>query len=356
MGAVKTTDALARLAAFELPGASDQPIEVDSPEELLAAADAERVLPWVAGAVDAGLYPAATDDWRRRLRERHLRAVQTALGTHAAAASVVTRLAEAGITDVRVLKGCATGPLDHPRPTDRFSSDVDLLVAPSDLPAVLAAFPDSPGPAARRERWQLMYGKATTVQDDHGTEIDIHTMLGQGYFGLAIPLEELMATPDPYTIGGVPMLALDGPNRLIHAALHAAASNYTGMHSRRDVLQLALGGPVDWTEAIDRARRWKIDALIARGIVTAWSTFEVEGHPLLEWAQHHEPAGRQRVALRLVGERQGGHLLTAPLALPPHRWPGYAIPLVFPSRAYLAERGGGWSSRARSVVSSLRPR
>jgi hypothetical protein len=118
----------------------------------------------------------------------------------------------------------------------------------------------------RRERWQQVYGKGTTVHDDHGTEIDIHTMLGQGYFGLAIPLDELMASPDPYTIGGVPMLALDGPNRLIHAALHVAASDYTGMHSRRDVLQLALGGRS--TGRGDRSSHaLEGRCLIARGIV-----------------------------------------------------------------------------------------
>jgi hypothetical protein len=151
------------------------------------------------------------------------------------------------------------------------------------------------------------------------------------------------------------MLALDGPSRLFNAALHVAASDYTGMHSRRDVLHLALISGVDWRESINRASRWKVDALMARGVVNAWDTFDVEAHPLLEWAQQHQAKGRQRVALRLAGDRVGGHLLTAPLALRPHRWPGYVLPLLFPSRAYLAERGGGWSGRARSILRGLKP-
>ena len=355
---VNTIEALARLAAHGLPGAATSPVDVDSLEELLAAAEAQRVVPWVSAAVDAGLVPQATEEWQRRLRERVLASVQTTLGTHAAAASVVTRLAAGGVTDVRVLKGCATGPLDHPRPTDRFSSDVDLLISRDDLLKALATFSTSPVPCAPGSpRWQQHYGKGATVHDDHGVEVDIHVMLGQGYFGLAIPFGELMAHADDFTIGGVQMSGLDGPSRLMHAAHHVGvpSATYSGIHSRRDVLQLALASDDHWQEAIDRATRWKVDALVARGVVTAWSAFDVDPHPLLEWAQRHEPVGRQRVALQLVDDHHGGHFLTAPLALPPQRWPGYVLPLMFPSRAYLAEQGATWSGRARSVISSLKP-
>jgi hypothetical protein len=285
-------------------------------------------------------------------------AVQMTLGAHAAVASVVTQLGAVGVADVRVLKGCATGPLDYQRPTDRFSSDVDLLLPRDDLPKALSTFSNPPVICAPGwPRWEQRYGKGSTVHDDHGLEIDIHSMLGQGYFGLSIPFDELMDRPDPFTIGGVKLFGLDGPNRLIHAAHHVGVSSagYTGMHSRRDVLQVALVGSVDWREAIDRATRWKVDALVARGVATAWSTFEVDSHPLLEWAQHHEAVGRQRVALRLVGNHHGGHFLTAPLALAPHRWPGYVLPLMFPSPAYLADRGIGRAARVRSVMRALKP-
>ena len=352
---MNTPFALARLAAFGLPGAPQDAIELDDPDGLIVAAEAQRVLPWVAASVDAGLVTGATDEWRTRLRQHQIGAAQTTMAAHAAAISVIRRLADAGVTDVRVLKGCATGHLDYGRPVDRFSTDVDLLVRPQDLATVVAQFPDTDVPAPRRAYWQDHYGKSTTVITDVRVEIDIHTMLGQGYFGLVIPLDELMAAPEEFSISGVPMLALDGPNRLIHAANHAAASNHKGMHSIRDVVQLVLVTEVDWREAIDRATRWHVEALFARGVVEAWDTFPVPSHPLAEWARDQRPHGRQRLAFGLVGDRPRGHLLTAPLALPPHRWPGYVGPLLFPSRAYLAENRKGWGIRARAILDELRP-
>ncbi len=110
------------------------------------------------------------------------------MSAHAAATSVVGRLAAAGITEVRVLKGCATGHLDYRRPVDRFSTDVDLLVRREDLATVIAQFPDTAVPAPRRAYWQYQYGKSTTVLTETFVEIDIHTMLGQGYFGRVIPI------------------------------------------------------------------------------------------------------------------------------------------------------------------------
>lgn len=358
MVVVNTVDALARLAAFGLPGAATSPVDVEALDELLMVAEAQRVVSWVSAAVDAGLVPQATEEWQQDVRERELVAAQMTLRAHAATASVVTRLTTGGVTDIRVLKGCATGPLDHPRPTDRFCSDVDLLISRDDLPRALATFSDGPINAPTgSERWQQRYGRGPAVHDDHGLEIDLHTMLREGYFGLTIPFGELVADAQPFTIGGVTMYGLDGPNRLIHAAHHVGlpTASYTGMHSRRDVLQLALVSEVDWREAIDRATRWKVDALVAQGVVAAWSTFEVDSHPLLEWAQRHRAVGRQRVAMCLVGRRHQGDFLTGPLALAPHRWPGYVLPLMFPSRTYLAEHETGRVKRIGALIRGRGP-
>jgi hypothetical protein len=352
---VNTVDALARLAGFGLPGIDTSVVTLDHPDELLTAAEAGRALPWVAASVEAGEVHGVSDSWRSDLRRRQLGAVQTTMAAHAAATSVVSRLASAGVSDVRVLKGCASGQLDYVRAVDRFSTDVDLLVQRDDLATVLEQFLVTAVPAPRRDYWQYHYGKSTTVLTETFVQIDIHTMLGQGYFGSVIPVDELMDSPVSFSIGDTPMSALDGPNRLIHAANHVAASHHKGLHSIRDVLQLVLVSDVDWAEAIVRVQRWKADALFARGVVEAWGAFALPSHPLLEWAQRQAPHGRQRLAFGLVGERPRGHLLTAPLALPPHRWPGYVLPLVFPSRAYLAENRKGWGSRAKAMLTEVLP-
>ena len=148
------------------------------------------------------------------------------MAAHAVAHHTIERLGQAGWTDVRVLKGCATGHLDYARPTDRYSSDVDLLVSTVD-PALLAqVFPAEAIPAPRRRRWQKRYGKATTIVGEHGVELDLHVTIGDGYFGLVIPPDELRQHAEAFDIAGTRMLALDGPGRLLHAAMHIGYGHY----------------------------------------------------------------------------------------------------------------------------------
>ena len=194
------------------------------------------------------------------------------------------------------------------------------------------------------------------MRDGGGVEIDLHTMLTHGYFGLAVPIEELMTDREPFEIGGVEMYALDRPSRLLHAANHAWASEHVGMHSARDVLQLALADDNTWPEAINRARRWNVDGLFALGVMKAWHMFEIEGHPLLDWAQRHRPDARQRLALKLMGNRAHGPQMTGPLALPFHRWPGYVAPFLYPSREFLAQRGESRRALGARIVREIRER
>ena len=351
---MNAADTLARLAAFGLPGASTEPVTVDGLGELIGLAEQRRALSWVRQAVEVGAVRNMTTDFEQVLRTRHLGAVQTTLAAHAATVRLVERLAAAGITDVRILKGCATGHLDYPRPADRFSTDVDVLIPACDLEQLASAFPPGAIPEPRRRQWQERYGKSTTVIDEHRVEIDLHVAISEGYFGLAMNVDDLRRDPVRFTIGPIEALALDGPNRLLHAAVHVGSSPQANYNSARDVLQLALVSDVGWFEAKERAERWRVDALFALGVRRAWETFAVEPHPLLDWARSHRTAGRQRLAIRMVGDRPRGLLLTAPLALPVRNWPGYVIPILAPSPAYLAENQKTRSSRLKSIVAELK--
>ena len=308
------------------------------------------MLHWLSSAVSMGLVEPVTPEEHDRLRRQTLSAVQTTLASHAAAATIVSRLKKAGVDDVRVLKGCATGILDYSPVGYRYSTDVDVLVRASDYDAVFSIFPAEVLPASRSDRWKRHTAQERTACDANGIEIDVHMALTQGYFGLVVPPADLMRHADRFEIGGTEMLALDGPGRLIHAAVHTAQSEYVGLHSARDVLQLALVSEVDWREAVERVTRWRIDGLFALGVVDAWSRFAVAGHPLLEWAQKLRPDARQRLALRIVGNHPRRHVLTAPLGIPLHRWPGFFVPLVWPSREFLAERGSTRIGHLRAMV------
>ena len=346
--------AVARLAAVGLAGAETARICLGDADAVLARAAAQRVLPWVAAADATGLIEGVSDEWRQSLRRQRISAALTTLAAHAAAASVVTRLRAIGVTDIRVLKGCATGHVDYDRAVDRYSTDVDLLIRSQDLALALTVFPQEQIPVPRRPGWDVRYGRATTVRLETGVEIDIHRTLAHGYFGLAIPIDELFQYTDTFSIGGTTMVTLDGPGRLIHAALHLATSEHAGLHSTRDVAQLILTSKVDWEEAVRRAQRWRIDGIVARGVQLAWQRLAAPHHPIVDWAGGVRVTGRQAVALRSVGGAHVRQFLTAPLALPLHRWPGYVGPIVLPSRAYLAEHGKSWTQRAGGLLGRVR--
>jgi hypothetical protein len=352
---VNAAEALWRVGAYGLPGANSESIVVDSFDELVDIAESQRMLPWLSAMVEDGRIDRVTEEDRIELRKQTLAAIQSTLAAHSAAASVISRLREAGVTDVRVLKGCATAYLDYAPLGRRFSSDVDLLVRLDDYDTVLSVFPSSDIPPRRSARFQGRYGKATTVVDESGVEIDIHTMLTHGYFGLAFSAAELMTSPEDFEIGGVEMQALDQPNRLLHAATHVGASEYFGMHSARDVLQLVLVGGADWILTVQRATAWGIDGLFAVGVLKAWELFAVDSHPIVYWAAAHCPTGRQQLALRIAVNRKHGPQMTGPLALPLHRWPGYILPFVFPSHEFLAARGERWTELVRRFAREVRP-
>ncbi len=349
-----THAALRRLAAHGLPGCDGEPVAADSPDHLLLIAESQRVLPQLYRAVCAGTVAHVTEAWIDRLRDRTMAAAETTLAAHAAAMHVVRKLDDIGIDDVVILKGCATAHLDYERAADRFSSDVDVLIPGDAIDDVMAEFAALDEVAVRGRRWNRRYGHSTTLQGWNGVELDMHVRIAQAYVGLSIPPDQLRIDTVPFSIGDVPMCGLDGPNRLIHAAVHARSVNI-GLHSQRDVPQLVLLSGVDWEEAVRRADRWQIGHFFALGVLAAWRSFELPAHPLTEWAEQHRPTGRREiVASRIAADRLRGNVLVAPLALPAHEWPGYLWPLMFPARAYVADNDKGWRTRLRIFRSEVR--
>ena len=342
-------EALARLAPVALPGAVTEPVIVDLPDHLLRLATERHALSWLSQALGAGMIANATPEFSDAVRAAHLDAVRVTMAAHAATVLTVARLRNAGWTDVLVLKGCATGHLDHAHPTDRYSSDVDLLVSTGDQALLARVFGAGAVPVPRRRGWQARYGKSTTILDDNGIELDLHLTLSDGYFGLVVPPDELRRHVERFEMAGIELAAFDGPGRLLHAAIHAGSS-HVNLNSARDVLQLLVVTGVDWRAAVDRATRWNVESLMALGVRRVFDAFVVAPHPILEWAQRHRASGRQRLALALAGDRPRGPLLTAPLALPVKRWPGYVAPLLFPSREYLAANNLQPGARAKRLL------
>jgi hypothetical protein len=344
-------NAVRHLAVHGLPGVSTEVIVVESFDDLLDVVHHARVIPFVRDAVDHRRVEGATDAFRSELEQRTRRAAAATLATHAALVDAVGRLRAVGVDPI-VLKGCATAHLDHQRPHQRASSDVDVLVPPGSLTDVLAAGIGVP-PALRSERWQRRYAKSTAIRDHRGTEIDLHQRLAQGYPGLRIPHDELTANLESFEVGGVELRAFDAPGRLLHAAVHAGASARVGLHSLRDVPQLVLVGDVDWHETVRRAESWRIEGFASAGVLRAWNAFPLPDHPLAAWARSVRSGRRERAARWSHDRLWAGTELSGLVAMAPHHWPGYLGPLVFPSRAYLRSEGVTWTGRVQRTVDRI---
>ncbi len=343
---------VARIAAGTLPGAANELVEITSSIDLLNRAEARRLLGPLRQAVADGTVVGATREWSALLEARQRAALGTTMAAHAATAEIVGQLAERGINTL-VLKGCATGHLDHVRAADRFSSDVDVLVHPNDLVATLDVLAPGDRPVWRSDRWQREYGKSVTIETPHAVHIDVHTALTDGYFGTSIPFDALTAQRESFEIAGRQVAALDAPSRLLHAALHIAMSSDYGLNSALDVPLLVLDHPTNWREMTARAERWRIETAVAAGVRRAWTDFGLDDHPVVAWAESITPGRRQRWAWSLAQSRPGGYHLTSPLALPMWRWPGYVGPILAPRRDYLDARGVSRRSHFTGIVRQM---
>jgi hypothetical protein len=353
---LSTPDALRRIGAWGLPSGTTTPFRPAAPDELLLQVDQHLVTGHALAAVDAGLVDVG-EAWRAGLARRHLEALHRTLLVEAVLVEAVELLGDAGVR-CRVLKGGATAHLDHADPALRSFRDADILVPAGQLAAAgtaLARVTEAvPTLAPPTERWGQRFGKELAFRHREGVEVDVHQYLVSGYFGLAVDGTELFEAVERFTVAGRELVALDGPGRLVHAALHAGASSGVGLHSARDVAQLALVSEVGWEEAVRRCRRWHVDGLFALGVLAAWARLGLADHPFPAWARAHRPDRRQRAALALAARAGGDQRLSGPLALGPHRWPGYLGPLLRPDDAHLVGlgrvRGDHWRTGLRKLL------
>lgn len=345
--------ALRHLVSWGLDGGPTEPVELGSQSGLGPLVEFHQVTGVVLAALDADaasdVDPQLVDD----LAGRHVRLLHRTLAAEADLVVVARRL-DAGGVDIRVLKGCATAHLDYGDPASRTTSDVDILVRDADLARASEIVGDLVDRAAtvpdRRASWTERYGKDRTVRLRSGGELDLHRMLVPGFHGL-VDDHDWFANPESFSVAGTELLAPSAIDRLTHAIAHAGYSDHVRYHSIRDVPVLLAEVEDDWREAVDRHPRWR--GLLARGVEVVWEHFDLEPHPLREWAAMVEPDWRERVALRthqLPGSRQhwGGVVAVAPW-----RWPGLLLPIIVPSRDYLAHHGRTSASHVGATVTKI---
>jgi hypothetical protein len=334
---------LRHLVSWGLVGGPTEPVDVTGVDGLASLAEQHRVTGVVLAALDDGAATGVPDELVDDLADRHLRLLQQSLMAEADLVFVARLFQAAGI-EFRVLKGLATAHLDHADPALRLTSDVDLLVRRGQLDAATEvlrphvdwelSYPD------RSARWVERYGKDRTLKLRDGSWIDLHQMLVSGYWGLVLDHDQFFEDGERYSIAGTEMTALSPEHRLLHVLLHSGYSHVVKMQSFRDVALLSARSALSVPELAARPENQPIRGLLARGAQRTCELLDID-ESWSNWAPDVKPGVRELVAFRALARVR--HHWSGVLAIGPHRWPGYVLPIAFPNKRYIE-----WFGRTRS--------
>jgi hypothetical protein len=236
----------------------------------------ERVIPLLYSIVDT--QPTdLTDEQRDEIRGRMGTAMSRCVQLEHHLVVVVRLLGEIGVRSA-VLKGGATAHLDYPDPSWREVGDVDLLIDPTDRVRATELL--------TRRGWTQGYPlprghehsthAVTFVRD--GMELDLHQRVAHRALGLLIPTRELLDRTVSFEVAGSTMHALDEIDRLVHSAVHAVTSRGPNrrLSSVADVLLAAHRRAHTAPEVLARAERWRVRAIVERGVRDAYAVAQLD--------------------------------------------------------------------------------
>ncbi|MEO6630028.1 MAG: nucleotidyltransferase family protein [Aquihabitans sp.] len=284
------------------PGAS--PIEplgsAHQPQELVDLARAERLLGPLLVAVDAGAL-ALPDRVVTDVLRDHQEAMLWCLHLDANLLEVALWFEGAGGVDFRVLKGSAVSHLDEPDPSLRFFSDLDLLIAASDMDRAIAVL-ERHGAVRRlpqrRPGFDRRFGKGVGMTCSDGMEIDVHRTLTGLAHGFRIPLDDLFADPEAFQVGGETFLALSAPHRALHAAYHAVAgSQFPPLRTLRDMAGYLGREDLGPEVLAPIAERWGGTAVLAEAVRATLDACPVDIVVWEEWLARVEVDPAETVLL-----------------------------------------------------------
>lgn len=301
------------------------PLSDDRWRTFLGMIGTERLAGPLARAVQDGRV-AATEEQADACHDLHRRSMATALLLDRTLLEVVERLAADGV-EVLVLKGSAAAHLDYESPSLRSYGDVDLLVEGDRMDAARVVLEGAGGQrlyVQRQSDFDRRFTKSVTVRMPNDVEVDLHRTLAPGPFGLTIDLEELVATPEPFVVGGVSLVALARSRRFVHSCYHATLGRArTRLVPLCDVVATA---PRDEWElhAVDAlVRHWACQLVVQRALDTTTRTLGWEPvSPLRQWrAELRSDRQKERWLTAYSGaDRSDRRLAVYSLEALPH-WP-----------------------------------
>ena len=221
----------------------------------------------------------ALDDWQRGVAaEMHLDVMATMVRFEFDLLLALQALTSAGV-DHAVLKGVATAHLDYASPAMRQFGDVDILVRPADVSRTLDAFHKIGWEQAYvLPRHHLSFTHAITLRSGTRVELDLHQRIAHRGLGRLIPVDELLASTESFTLGEREIRALSRPARLVHAGVHVIASrgDYRRLSSTADVLVLAEACRTDVPAVQALAERWHVWPIVVSAVADAYAQARLE--------------------------------------------------------------------------------
>lgn len=201
--------------------------------------------------------------------------------------------ADAGGVEFIVLKGAAVAHLDEVDPSQRSFADLDLLVAAPDMDRALDAL-QAHGAERRipqhHRGFDRRFVKGVGLTCPDGIEIDVHRTLCVGALGFRIPLGELFARPDHFTVGGERFAALRLEHRALHAAYHAVVgSTEPALHTLRDLSRYLARPELPPEVLVAEADRWGGSTVLWSAVRAIADAFGAAPAAWQEWADAFQP-------------------------------------------------------------------
>lgn len=158
---------------------------------------------------------------------------------------------------------------------------------------------------------------------------------------------------DQIELAGLTIPILAGADRLLHGCHHLVLGGFSALRVERDVAQHVLVADVHWEAAVITAQRWRVDAVVARGITQAWERLDLRiDHPAHHWATGHAISRRDSRTIEVFTTERPfrSRALTAIPELAWHRVPSYVWMLSLPSRTSRQQRGRTLFGQLRNVT------
>ena len=219
----------------------------------------------VSGEVLGTLRAAAMGQSARQRRDR------TELG------SVLGVLGAAGVPAL-VVKGPVLARLAYAQPWHRGYADLDVVVAPAHFEDALAALAE-----ADIRLWDRNWSKLNaelkaelTLLTPLGSTVDLHWHLfGSRALrdGTDVSMNELFESARQVDVDGLTVRTLDPAATLAHVAAHASWSGLHRLVWLSDLAGLverdAARGELDWSELVERCRRWGLSRPVGAALARA---------------------------------------------------------------------------------------